>query len=106
MGVLEEVKFFINEMFDKTPYVGGLVFQGSDNGFDFTDLWTIDASVHEGWNSHDFDEGSEPSFNIYRFQGTTSGSCRVGEVRLHGTESIDNDSSSYTCTPKLTLDGV
>ena len=55
VGVLEEVKFFINEMFDKTPYVGGLVFQGSDDGASFTDLWTIDASVHEGWNSHDFD---------------------------------------------------
>jgi len=26
VGVLEEVKFFINEMFDKTPYVGNLVF--------------------------------------------------------------------------------
>ena len=45
-------------MVDKSPYVGSLVFQGSNDGSTFTDLWTIDAAVHEGWNSHDFDEGS------------------------------------------------
>lgn len=68
-------------------------------------MWLIDKSVHEGWNSLDFEEGSRPSYNIYRFQGATQGSCRVGEVRLHGVESIDSDASSYSCTPKLHLDG-
>ena len=29
-------------MIDKSPYVGSLVFQGSDDGVAFTDLWTID----------------------------------------------------------------
>jgi len=58
VGVLEQVKFFINEMIDKSPYVGSLVFQGSDDGATFTDLWTIDSAVHEGWNYHDFEEGS------------------------------------------------
>ena len=43
VGVLDEVKFFINDLVDKAPYDGGLVFQGSDNGVDFTDLWTVDA---------------------------------------------------------------
>ena len=77
-----------------------------DDGVEFTDLWTVDAGVHEGWNSHDFEEGSKPSFNIYRFQGSAAGACRVGEVKLHGIESIDNNDSLYTCTPKLTLDGT
>ena len=67
VGVLDEVKFFVNEMVDKSPYVGSLVFQGSHDGLEFTDLWTIDAAVHEGWNSHDFEDGSQPAFNIYRF---------------------------------------
>ena len=106
VGVLDEVKFFINEMTDKSPYVGGLVFQGSDDGVTFTDLWTVDAGVHEGWNGHDFEEGSHPSFNIYRFQGSAQGACRVSEVKLHGVESIDSDEPSYTCTPKITLDGA
>ena len=104
--MLDEVKFFINEMVDKSPYVGSLVFQGSDDGATFTDLWPIDAGVHEGWNSHDFEEGSYPSFNIYRFQGSAQGACRVSEVKLHGIESIDSDETSYACTPKITLDGT
>jgi hypothetical protein len=79
------------------------VFQGSDDGVTFTDLWNIDKSVHEGWNSMDF-EDSQPSYNIYRFQGSIAGSCRIGEVKLHGIESIDNDDSSYSCTPKLLID--
>ena len=66
VGVLNEVKFFITELIDKTPFVGGLKFQGSDDGITFTDLWTIDETVHEGWNNHDF-VSDKPSFNIYRF---------------------------------------
>lgn len=104
--MLDEVKFFINVLTDKSPFVGELVFQGSDDGDIFTDLWTVDKSVHEGWNVHDFEDGSQPSFNIYRFAGASNGSCRIGEVRLLGIESIDSDTSQHTCTPKLTLDGV
>lgn len=66
VGVLNEVKFFITDLVNKTPYVGNLIFQGSDDGLAFTDLWTIDESVHEGWNTHDF-VSDKPSFNIYRF---------------------------------------
>lgn len=107
VGVLDEVKFFINKLTNKTPFSGGnLIFQGSDDGTTFTDLWTVDASVHEGWNSKDFEAGSEPSYNIYRFQGKVAGSCRIGEVKLHGVESIDDDQSTYACTPKLMVDGA
>jgi hypothetical protein len=66
VGVLDEVKFFINQLTDKTPFNGNLKFQGSDDGTTFTDLWTIDLGVHEGWNSKDF-ETNKPSYNIYRF---------------------------------------
>lgn len=71
----------------------------------FEDLWVMDESVHEGWNSKDF-ETNRPSYNIYRFQGTDAGSCRVGEVKLHGIESISDSASSYSCTPKLHLAGT
>lgn len=104
--MLDEVKFFINVLTDKTPFVDDLVFQGSDDGVAFTDLWVVDKSVHEGWNVHDFEDGSEPSFNIYRFAGASNGSCRIGEVRLLGIESIDSDTAQHSCTPKLTVDGV
>lgn len=92
VGVLDEVKFFMNRLTNKTPFVDNLVFQGSDDGVTFTDLWTITKSVHEGWNSMDFEE-NRPSYNIYRFQGAKSGSCRLGEIKLHGVESIDDDNS-------------
>lgn len=62
--------------------------------------------MHEGWNSHDFESGKQPAFNIYRFQGATSGSCRIGEVRLHGVESIADNNPTYSCTPKLVVDKV
>ena len=68
VAVLDEVKFFVNKLVNKTPFVGNLVFQGSDDGVNFTDLWTIDMSVHEGWNTKEFEE-DRPSFNIYRFAG-------------------------------------
>ena len=105
VGVLDEVKFFVNQLIDKSPFDGNFKFQGSDDGVTFDDLWLINKSVHEGWNSLDFEEDSRPSYNIYRFQGATAGSCRVGEVRLHGVESIDSDADSHQCTPKLHLDG-
>ena len=66
--MLDEVKFFVNKLIDKSPFVNNLVFQGSDDGENFTDLWTINKAVHEGWNTKDFEE-DRPSFNIYRFQG-------------------------------------
>ena len=105
VGVLDEVKFFINQLTDKTPFNGNLKFQGSDDGTTFTDLFTVDLSVHEGWNTYDF-ETNKPSYNIYRFQGAQSGSCRIGEVKLDGIESINSDATSYSCTPKLYLAGT
>ena len=39
VGVLDEVKFFVNKLIDKSPFENNLVFQGSDDGVTFTDLW-------------------------------------------------------------------
>lgn len=47
-----------------------------------------------------------PAYNIYRFQGTKKGSCRIGEIRLNGSESIADNNPTYSCTPKLIIDGV
>ena len=66
VGVLDSIKFFINNLNDNTPFVDNLVLQGYD-GASYTDLWTIDANIHEGWNSYEWEEGSKPSYNAYRF---------------------------------------
>jgi len=106
--VLTEAKLFINTLLDKTPYVGNLVFQGSNDGWTTsTDLYTFDVNVHEGWNYIRFglDEDGDgvndpkPSYNSYRFLGAVAGSCRVGEMRLTGVEAIASDTSTQTCTP-------
>jgi hypothetical protein len=49
-GVLEFAKFYITTLTDNTPFDGNLVFQGSNDGSSWDDLWTIDANIHEGWN--------------------------------------------------------
>jgi hypothetical protein len=104
VGVLNEVKFFVNDLNDKTPFIGSK-FQGSNDGTTFVDLWTIDDQVHEGWNIKDWETG-QPSYNIYRYQGHKAGSCRVGEVRLDGLVTINDNTNSYACTPKLVIDGA
>ena len=68
-------------------------------------LWTVDKNIHEGWNDKKF-EGVLPSYNIYRFKGAKLGSCRISEVKIFGVVAIDNDQTSYSCTPKLNLEGV
>ena len=65
--VLDSIKFFINNLNDNTPFVGNLVLQGSDDGAVYDDLWTIDANIHEGWNSMSWEEGEKPSYNRFRF---------------------------------------
>ena len=102
--MLDEVRFIVNHLLDKAPFIG-LKFQGSNDGQTFDDLWTVDAQVHEGWNFYTFEDGSKPAYNIYRFQGSTSGSCRVGEIKLTGIDSINDNNPTYSCTPELILDG-
>ena len=54
IGVLEEVKFFIDYFSDKSVYNGFLKLQGSNLGFDneddVTTILTVGAELHEGWN--------------------------------------------------------
>ena len=104
VAVLDKVKIFINNLVDKTPFMGNLTLQGSNDATTFDDLWTLDAGVHEGWNEHFF-ETNKPAYQIYRFSGKQKGSCRIGEVKMYGIESIKNEATSFACTPKLILQG-
>jgi hypothetical protein len=40
-----------------------------------------------------------PAYRFYRFYGNESGSCTVNEVHLFGVEVIQDENSSYECTP-------
>ena len=50
VGMLQQVKWFIGEIWDKTIYAGEVKFQGSNDGTTYTDIFTMDENVHEGWN--------------------------------------------------------
>lgn len=77
-------------------------FQGSLDGESYTDLFTMDENVHEGWNYHLWEEANlYPKYRFYRFTGTKSGSCLINEIKVTGTETVDNSDSVRACTPKL-----
>jgi hypothetical protein len=96
IGVINEVKFFMSR-FTRSRYVGQLKFQGSANGAEWTDIFTVGQEIHEGWNYYNFEEGKELKHRYYRFFGTGDGSCIVGEISLRGYEVIDSNADSYTC---------
>ena len=103
---IDQVKVFLNNLLDKSPYTGGnLKIQGSNNGgASFTDIYSYDELIHEGWNT--FDSRASPQvFSTIRLQGAVAGSCRLGEVKLIGVEVLNNSNTSASCTAKLTIDG-
>ena len=105
MAVLTEAKYFMNR-FTRANFVGKLSFQGSQDGVSYVTLFTVGEEIHEGWNNYPFEAGKEPRYRYYRFFGSASGSCIVGEIGLRGTEVIDSDTSSYSSCPiELSLNG-
>lgn len=50
VGMLSQVKYFMGDIEDKAQYVDNLKFQGSADNTTWTDLFTVDENVHEGWN--------------------------------------------------------
>ena len=106
--ILDEAKVFLNKVYDKTPFVNNLDFQGSNDNFvTFTTIKTFGVNIHEGWNYLSFrDNDTKPSFNAYRFWGKKPGQCRVGEFRLTGVDVIADNNPTYSCTPTVIVDGV
>lgn len=108
VGILDEAKIFIGFLVDKTPYVDNLAFHGSnDDWATWEELHLFGEEIHEGWNYIDYreDDAEKPAYNSYRFFGNVQGSCQLTEFKLHGVEAVADDNSSYTCAPKIFIDG-
>jgi len=75
VGYLSTAKWFITEISDKTVLSGVTTFQGSDDDSTWTDLFTFDDNVHEGWNYYNWEDDEQPAYRYYRFYGTEDGSC-------------------------------
>lgn len=111
VGSLQQAKYFINYITDRRQYENNIVFEGYNDenasDEDITELFTVNESVHEGWNYFDFEEGSYPNFRFYRFRGLggLAGPCRIHELTLKGIEVIESNESTHTCTPQLVIAG-
>ena len=98
IGVLEEVKFFIDYFSDKSLYNGNLKLQGSNTGFqsdaDTVTILTVGAEIHEGWNYYDLkaiygDNYQLPEYRYYRLFNAQSNGCnKIGEVTFMGTQAF------------------
>jgi hypothetical protein len=98
--MLRQVKWFLKDVQDKTLFVDEVVFQGSNDNSTWTDIFTMDISVHDGWNYKTWTEAEDyPKYRFYKFTGGQEGSCLITEIKAQGTETVDNDDETRQCTP-------
>jgi hypothetical protein len=100
VGMLSQVKYFMKD-FTKANFKDVTKFQGSRDGINYVDLFTMDINLHEGWNYFHWEQDDQPKFRYYRFYSSKRGGCNINEATLTGVETIDNTDSSYTCNAKL-----
>ncbi|CDW80878.1 ipt tig domain containing protein [Stylonychia lemnae] len=103
VGQISEVKYFM-PVFVKANFVGNLKFQGSEDGLTYTDIFIVGQEIHEGWNYYSYKDNNL-KYRYYKFQGYRIGSCRVGELKFRGIETIDNNDDSYNCPVTVNLQG-
>ena len=91
VGLISQVKWFMGNIQDKSVFSGVTKLQGSNDNSTWTDLFTMNENVHEGWNYHKWtDPASYPRYRFYRFYGTKAGSCTINEIKATGVETVDN----------------
>lgn len=107
VGVLTEVKYFMNR-FVRAAIVNKLVFQGSQDGVTYDNIFTIGEEIHEGWNYYTFADGKELKYRYYRFYGNDASSCmNVGEIAFRGVEVINSNEATYeSCKIEVVLNNT
>ena len=107
VGMLSQVKYFMGDITSKSTFVNVTKFQGSNDNSSYTDLFTVDENIHEGWNYYAWETStSYPKYRYFRFYGNSSGACVINEVKFTGVETVDSSASSYSCSPVLSLNGT
>jgi len=87
---LQQVKYFINTINDKSRFEDNVVFEGSLDGEEYVEIFLVGTEVHEGWNYQDFEAGEYPAYRFYRYRGLggTNGPCKITELQFKGNEVI------------------
>lgn len=105
VAVLDNVKILINNLSTtKAPFAGVTKLQGFD-GTQYVDILTLDATIHEGWNTFEW-ASNKPSYQKYKWSGATAGSCRIGEIKYTGVVAVNDNNPSISCTPVMTIGGA
>lgn len=106
VGIVKTARFFAGSISNINHYVNAFKLQGSnDGGSTWTDLWTADSSIREGWNSFTWEDDLRPVYNKYRWRGNDANACKVQEVEMIGVVAIDDENSQITCDVELVVDG-
>ena len=98
--------------FDKELFEDLLVFQGSNDGANYDDLYTADAFIHEGFNTINLDVDADnnsvdkPAYRYYRFKNSVAGGCKIGEVILNGWIVHSDNAATYAVNPQFEIDGT
>lgn len=72
------------------------------DGISYTDLFTADINVHQGWNYFNWkDPATKPKYAYYRFFSSAAKGCKINEIKFKGTETIDDSSPTLSCPVKL-----
>lgn len=103
VGLLSQIKFFMGQYSSKTTYEGKLSFEGSNDNSTYTNIFTANSSLNEGWNYHTYSNAADyPGYRYYRFFGSGSGSCNfIQEVQLTGVKSIMDNNPNKDCNVDL-----
>mmetsp|Transcript_41820 Transcript_41820/g.48324 ORF Transcript_41820/g.48324 Transcript_41820/m.48324 type:complete len:161 (+) Transcript_41820:349-831(+) len=102
--MITQLKYFMNRMIDKqTNFVGKLKFQSSADGTTWTDVFTADTYLKEGWNT--YSPSSALSSQYYRFFSATKNACQVGEIQMYGNVVENTSATSKVCDVVLIAPG-
>ena len=79
IGMISQMKYYISGI--ERNMIRRTKFQGSMDGIRYTELFAVDASVHEGWNYVKWEDPADyPKYRFYRFYGTADNGCKIAEI--------------------------
>jgi hypothetical protein len=106
VGVLDSIKLLISDVaLDRMPYLSSAKIQGW-NGSAWVDVWALDVTLLDGWNTKTFDAGSKPAYYKYKYSSWRTGGCKVGEIVFFGIVAVADTKSSTSCTASLVIDST
>jgi len=107
VALISQIKWFLSDIQDKSIYADETKLQGSNDGTIYSDIFTMDENVHDGWNYHKWTEPADyPRYRYYRFYGTKAGSCVINEIKATGVETVDSPDQNKACSAVVDINGT